>query len=271
MNRQTEVLSSADSARLAGKKIVWVTGASSGIGEALVRQLVEEGHFVIISGRNRDALLTIQQPTPKLIRVLPCDVGDDGAMSDAGRALAEITDQLDLVIACAGICEYEDDLKLDIELYRRVFNANFFGVVNTLHYALPLLANSRTPVFAAVGSLSSVVGFPRAEAYGASKAALSYFLDAVRADTSRVRLRTVLIRPGFIDTPLTESNDFSMPFLMSPQQAAQRILRGLEGKRSIIDFPRRLSWPLRLLGFFRPVWYKLCAPRITRIRKLRNT
>ncbi|WOX05832.1 SDR family NAD(P)-dependent oxidoreductase [Microbulbifer pacificus] len=253
-----------------GKKIVWITGASSGIGAALVRKLVAEGHFVIVSGRNRDTLLKIQQPSPKLIKVLACDVGDDASMAEAGRALAEITDQLDLVIACAGVCEYEDNLELDVKRYRRVFDANFFGVVNTLHQALPLLANSRSPVFAAVGSLSSIVGFPRAEAYGASKAAVSYFMESVRADTSRVRLRTVLIRPGFIDTPLTKGNDFAMPLMMSPEQAAHRILRGLSGSRSIIDFPRRLSWSLRMLAVLRPVWHKLCAPRITRIRKLRN-
>lgn len=271
MNGQVAPAKQAGGDVHSGKKIVWITGAGSGIGAALVRRLVAEGHFVIVSGRNRDALLKIQQPSPKLIKVLACDVGNDAAMDEAGRALAEITDQLDLVIACAGICEYEDDLELDIKRYRRVFDANFFGVVNTLHQALPLLANSRAPVFAAVGSLSSVVGFPRAEAYGASKAALSYFMDSVRADTSRVRLRTVLIRPGFIATPLTKGNDFSMPLLMSPEQAADRILRGLSGHSSIIDFPRRLSWSLRLLAVLRPVWYKLCAPRITRIRKLRNT
>lgn len=254
-----------------GKKMVWITGASSGIGAALVRRLVADGHFVIVSGRDRDALLKIQQPAPKLIKVLACDVGDDTSMAEAGRVLSEITDQLDLVIACAGVCEYEDNLELDVRLYRRVFDANFFGVVNTLHQALPLLSNSRAPVFAAVGSLSSVVGFPRAEAYGASKAALGYFMESVRADTSRVRLRTVLIRPGFIDTPLTKSNDFAMPLMMSPEQAADRILRGLSGNGSIIDFPRRLSWPLRLLGVLKPVWHRLCAPRITRIRKLRST
>ncbi|WP_082859374.1 SDR family oxidoreductase [Microbulbifer sp. Q7] len=252
------------------KKTIWITGASSGIGEALVRALVGEGHFVIISGRNREALLKVQQLNPKLIRVLSCDVGDDASMAEAGTALREITDQLDTVIAGAGTCEYDDGLTLDIESYRRVFDANFFGVVNTLREALPLLTNARSPIFAAVGSLSSVVGFPRAEAYGASKAALQYFMDALRADTSQVPLRTVLIRPGFIDTPLTQENDFDMPFLMSPDEAAQRILAGLNGNKAVIDFPRRLSWPLRILGLLRPIWFGVCAPRMTRIKKLRK-
>lgn len=255
---------------LSSKKTVWITGAGSGIGEALVRRLVADGHFVIISGRNRDALLAVQKPAPKLVRVLSCDVGDDASMASAAAALGEITDQLDMVIACAGVCEYDDNLSLNIDSYRRVFDANFFGVVNTLRAALPLLANARAPVFAAVGSLSSVVGFPRAEAYGASKAALQYFMDAVRADVSNLPLRAVLVRPGFIETPLTRENDFNMPFLMSADDAADRILAGLKSGKAVIDFPRRLSWPLRMLGVLRPVWFRWCAPRMTRIKKLRS-
>lgn len=254
----------------ADKQTIWITGASSGIGAALVHMLTGEGHFVIISGRNRDALLELQKPAPKLVKVLPCDVGDDASMAEAGALLRGITDQLDLVIACAGTCEYDDDLSLDIASYRRVFDSNFFGVVNTLRVALPLLNNVRAPVFVALGSLSSVVGFPRAEAYGASKAALQYFMDALRADTSNVALRSVLVRPGFIDTPLTRENDFEMPFLMAPDEAARRILSGIRRGRSVIDFPRRMSWPLRLLGFLRPVWFAVCAPRMTRIKKLRR-
>ena len=253
---------------------IWITGAGSGIGQALVRLLVTQNNFLIISGRGSERLLEVQKLCPQRIRLLPCDVGNDEDMQRAKSELESLTDQLDLVIACAGTCEYEDDLRLDTASYRRVFDSNFFGVVNTLRTALPLL-NHRTagktpPVFAAVGSLSSVVGMPRAEAYGASKAALGYFLDAVRADTARVPLRIVEIRPGFIDTPLTASNDFSMPFLMTPEKAAQRILAGLSSGARTIDFPRRLSWPLRLMGCMQSLWFGLVAPRLTRIHQLRH-
>ncbi|WP_231757538.1 SDR family NAD(P)-dependent oxidoreductase [Microbulbifer elongatus] len=260
----------ADAATWSSKLNIWVTGAGSGIGEALVRRLIAEGHFVIISGRNRAPLLAIQQAAPTHVKVLDCDVGNDQSMVSAASDLQEITDQLDLVIACAGTCEYDEGLTLDIDSYRRVFDANFFGLVNTLRASLPLLGGSRAPVFVAVGSLSSVIGFPRAEAYGASKAAVDYFTQAVRADTSLTSLRTVLVRPGFIDTPLTRKNDFDMPFLMAPEKAAERILSGVKAGRHRIDFPRRLSWPLRLLRFFSPVWFRLIAPRMTRIQKLRK-
>ncbi|GAA5524479.1 fatty acyl-CoA reductase [Microbulbifer aestuariivivens] len=252
-------------------KTIWITGASSGIGKALALRLAKNNNFVIVSSRGRDSLLELQKTAPKNIRVLDCDVGDDKAMEEAGDRLASLTDHLDMVFACAGTCEYDDGLKLKLESYRRVFDANFFGVVNTLRQALPLLSHSKQPVFAAVGSLSSVVGFPRAEAYGASKAALGYFLDSVRADTSRVRLHVAHIRPGFIDTPLTKSNDFDMPFMMTPDAAAESIEKGVLRGRHIIDFPRRLSWPLRFLGFFSSLWFGICTPRMTRIRSLRKT
>ncbi|MFI2809718.1 MULTISPECIES: SDR family oxidoreductase [Microbulbifer] len=249
-------------------KTIWITGASSGIGEALARRLAEHNNFVIISSRGRESLLDVQKVAPTRIRVLPCDVSDDAGMDRAGRELAELTDHLDMVVACAGTCEYDDGLKLDSASYRRVFDANFFGAINTLRQALPLLSQSKAPVFAGVGSLSSVVGFPRAEAYGASKAALGYFLDALRADVSRTCLKVVHIRPGFIDTPLTERNDFDMPFLMTPEEAAACIEKGLLQGKSTIDFPRRLSWPLRFFGFFRWLWFRFSAPRMTRIQSL---
>ncbi|WP_444922962.1 SDR family NAD(P)-dependent oxidoreductase [Microbulbifer sp. DLAB2-AF] len=252
-------------------RTLWVTGASSGIGRALVLRLAEHNNFVIASGRRREALEELQQLAPTHIRILDCDVADDSGMASTFERLKDLTDHLDTVIACAGTCEYDDDLQLETTMYRRVFDANFFGVVNTLHCALPLLAVSASPVFAALGSLSSLVPFPRAEAYGSSKAALDYFLASVRGDVCHTNLKVVLIRPGFVDTPLTAQNDFDMPFLISAEQAAEYIEVGLARRKSIIDFPLRLSLPLRFLGFFRSLWFRFCTPKISRIRTLRKS
>ncbi|WP_444931202.1 SDR family NAD(P)-dependent oxidoreductase [Microbulbifer sp. SSSA002] len=251
-------------------KTLWITGASSGIGRALVLRLVQQNNFVIVSGRRLDALVELQKIAPHRLRTLNCDLSDDAVMPGVARQLANFTDHLDMVIACAGTCEYDDELQLDVAMYRRVFDGNFFALINTLHCALPLLAESRSPVFAALGSLSAVVPFPRAEAYGSSKAALAYFLESVRADSSLTPLRVVNIRPGFVDTRLTQCNDFAMPFLMTPDQAAECIENGLCGSGHTIDFPRRLSWPLRFLGLFRSIWFRFCAPKMTRVRSLRK-
>ncbi|WHI49642.1 SDR family NAD(P)-dependent oxidoreductase [Microbulbifer sp. MLAF003] len=251
-------------------KTVWVTGASSGIGRALALRLARHNNFVIASARRRETLVELQKCAPSRIQILDCDVADDNAMAAVPARLNEFIDHLDMVIACAGTCEYDNDLQLESAMYRRVFDANFFGVINTLRIALPLLSVSPAPIFAALGSLSSVVPFPRAEAYGSSKAALDYFLASVRADSCHTNLKVVCIRPGFVDTPLTARNDFDMPFLISPERAAIYIESGLSKGKSVIDFPRRLSWPLRFFGFFRFIWFRFCTPRISRIRTLRK-
>ena len=245
----------------------WVTGASSGIGRALVKELAGAGNFVIASGRNKEALCQLARELGSYVKPFVFDVSSSVGLDEAKMQLAEISDYLDGVIACAGVCEYEDTLLFDPAMYERVFQTNFLGVIRTLHLAKPLLERSeRTPQFVAVGSLSSVLPFPRAEAYGAAKAALQYFVKAARIDLSHKKLQVILVRPGFVATPLTGTNDFAMPFLMTPTQAAHCIIKGMAANKTIIDFPKRLSWPLRFLGLFDGLWCRFVGPKITRIR-----
>lgn len=243
---------------------VWVTGATSGIGGALVAQLVAAGNFVIASGRNKEALGKLAAEQGCRVKTLYFDVTEPN-LEVTGAALSDITDYLDCVIACAGVCEYENDLSFDPAMYQRVFDTNFLGVIRTLHLAKPLLLNSQVcGQFVAVGSLSSTLPFPRAEAYGAAKAALEYFVKAARIDLCHQALDVALVRPGFVSTPLIGGNDFAMPFMLTPEQAASRIIAGVNKRKAVIDFPRRLSWPLRFLGLFDGLWVRLVGPRITR-------
>jgi NAD(P)-dependent dehydrogenase (short-subunit alcohol dehydrogenase family) len=245
----------------------WVTGASSGIGRALVKELVAAGNFVIASGRNKEVLCQLAGELGRYVKPFVFDVSSSSGLEAAKLQLGEISDYLDGVIACAGICEYEDTLLFDPLMYERVFEANFLGVIRTLHLAKPLLERSeRKPQFVAVGSLSSVLPFPRAEAYGAAKAALQYFVKAASIDLSHQKLQIILARPGFVATPLTGGNDFSMPFLMTPTEAAECIIKGMAAHKKIIDFPRRLSWPLRFLGMFDGLWCRFVGPKLTRFR-----
>jgi len=194
------------------------------------------------------------------------DVSNTMDLQKTAAQLRDITDYLDMVICAAGICEYEDNLLFDAKSYERTMDVNFLGVVRTLNVALPLLKKSQTrPHFIAISSLSSCVGFPRAEAYGSSKAALNYFMQSLRADLVNIPLDLSIVRPGFIATKLVAQNDFEMPFMMTPEVAAQRIIKDVSKRKFMIDFPRRLRWPLRAWGFFFTAWCKWAAPRITRI------
>lgn len=248
-------------------RCIWITGASSGMGKALANSLCDMGNFVIVSARSKDLLQQMVLTASGRMTSVPMDFAAEGErLIRYSERLAEVTDYIDIVICCAGVCEYEDELSFDPDMYQRAVDVNFMGVVKALNLALPLLRKAvYTPQFVAVGSLSSVLPLPRAQAYGASKAALAYFMGALRADMANTPLKTSLIRPGFVKTKMTANNDFAMPFMLSADSAAKTIIRGIARQKPVIDFPRRLSWPMRLLAMCSAVWYRGLAPRITRI------
>ena len=249
-------------------RCIWITGASSGLGKALAVQLADAGNFVIASARSHSTLNELVSLYPGRIKALPVDVSCKMDLKQTENKIREITDYLDMVICAAGICEYEDNLSFNPDMYERTFDVNFLGVVRALKVALPLLKKSQTrPHFAAISSLSSCVGLPRAEAYGSSKAALNYFMQSLRADLSPINLDVSVVRPGFIATNLTKQNDFAMPFMMTSEAAANRIIYKLSQRKFAIDFPYSLSWPLRLCQLFFPAWCAWIAPRITRIHQ----
>lgn len=250
-------------------RCIWVTGASSGLGLALVQQLAEAGNYVIASARSQSALAALALQYPGKVKAFPLDVSNQLNIEKAAQQLGEFTDYLDMVICAAGICEYEDNLRFDPDMYQRVMDVNFLGVVRVFNLALPLLKRAQQrPHFVAISSLSTCVGFPRAEAYGSSKAALNYFMRSLRADTIKLPLDLTLVRPGFIATDLVQNNDFAMPFLMTPEQASARVIKGINSGKFLVDFPRRLSWPLSFAGCFFNAWCKWFAPKLTRLHKL---
>lgn len=247
-------------------RCIWITGASSGLGRALAIQLANAGNFVIASARSHATLTELALIHPGRIKAFPLDVSRNMDLKDTEHKIREITDYLDMVICAAGVCEYEDNFSFDPDMYERILDINFLGVVRTFKLALPLLKRAQSrPHFVAISSLSSCVGFPRAEAYGASKAALDYFIQSLRADLCNIDLDLSLVRPGFIATSLVKQNDFVMPFMMAPEKAAHKIIYQVYQRKFLIDFPYRLSWPLRMCKLFFPAWCAWIAPRITRI------
>lgn len=249
-------------------RCIWITGASSGLGRELARQLAKAGNFVIASGRSQRALAELASEYPGRIKSLPLDVSIQLDAKAALSQLRDITDYLDMVICAAGICEYEDNLVFDPALYQRQVDVNFLGVVRIFNLALPLLkAAQHRAHFVAVSSLSSCVGLPRAEAYGASKAALNYFMQSLRVDFAKLPLDFSLVRPGFIATPLTSHNDFAMPFMQQVEVASAHIIKQLAKRKFAIDFPRQLSWPLRFASVFFNSWCRWIAPRMTRLQR----
>ena len=208
---------------------VLITGASSGIGKQLAQDYATEGWEVIACGRDGEKLIAVAAASP-LIIPLRFDITD---LSETRQALQDV--QADLVILCAGTCEYLDDGVVEAEKVVRVMNTNFIGPVNCLDALLPRLApGSRV---ALVGSVAWLLPFSRSEAYGASKAALAFFARSLAVDLAKRQIHISLIQPGFVETPLTARNDFPMPMMVTVVQASKHIRKKLAHGASEIAFP----------------------------------
>lgn len=230
---------------------IWLTGATSGIGEALAHRLIDDGHSLVVSGRRQDALDSLVDRAPDRVRAAAVDTTDPEALADTGVALDD-AGPMDLAILNAGTCEYLDVYHFDSQLIGRNIETNVMGTVRCIEQALPRLRHTRSlgrkAGLVIVGSSAWWFPFTRAEGYGASKAALAYLAQSLRADLAREGIDVFLVSPGFVKTPLTDRNDFPMPFLIQPEDAAARIVQGLQKGRHSIEFPRRFTWTIRLLG-----------------------
>lgn len=243
---------------------IWITGAGSGIGEQLALLFAAQGHTVIISGRDAGRLQGVAARMPERIHPLVFDVTDTSACSSTSDRLQALAPWLDNVVLNAGTCEYVDPPLLEMAMFERVMATNFLGLINSFNAALPLLRKAPArPHLSGVASMASYVGFPRAEAYGSSKAAAVYLLNSLRADFGSW-LDITVINPGFVDTPMTRANDFPMPFLISSEEAARVIAERLPRRPLTLAFPRRLHWTLRLAQLFPVLWYRRIIPGLAR-------
>lgn len=244
------------------KPTIWITGASSGLGRSLALSLAGKGNRVIASARNEAELDKLVELDANIV-ALPCDITDEAGLEEAAKRILEISPHLDQVILNAGNCEYLDFPQPDWAAIRRVMEINFFGTVNCVKMALPLLrqsVNGRAHIVG-VASQATAAPFPRAEAYGASKAALRYFFDSLRIDLAAEDIDVTVVNPGFVDTPLTRKNDFPMPFLMDVDEAASRIVKNIESRPRNYSFPLRLSAMLALSKLLPGLWQKMMLPK----------
>lgn len=234
---------------------IWVTGASTGIGAALSRRLLEAGHRVIVSARSEDKLAALAEDFPNSCFPLAVDLTRRESVETAAARLRGINEYLDTVVINAGTCEYIDIKAFDARPFATVMNINVIGSANTVELALPLLrASPKRALVVGVGSMASVLPLTRSEAYGASKAAMEYFMHSLRVDLAPEGIDVTLVRPGFVKTPLTDRNDFDMPFLVEADEAAEAIASGMDKRRLIVQFPWQLVWTMRLIRWLPLKW-----------------
>lgn len=217
-----------------------ITGATSGIGMQLAKDYLAKDQHVYAVGRDDEALAELKSLGATSIDL---DLMDREAVIAAFEKL----DTIDLAICCAGACEYLDMPNFDSESFMKVMSVNMGTLSHAIEGVLPKLIASKGRLVG-LGSASAYVPFARAEAYGSSKAAIHYLMKTLQISLAPFDVAVSLVVPGFVDTPMTEQNDFPMPFLQTPQQASQAIRDGIEAEREVIEFPRKLTLPLKTLG-----------------------
>ncbi|WP_107330333.1 SDR family NAD(P)-dependent oxidoreductase [Metapseudomonas otitidis] len=227
---------------------IWLTGASSGIGAALAECLLEQGHHLALTARSLAALQAFEQRYPGQVLALPGDLGARGVAADIAEHIKAHWGSLDTAILNAGTCEYLDARQFDADMVERVVNLNLVGSARCIEAALPLLRTGRDPHLVGVASAVTLFELPRAEAYGASKAGLRYLLQSLRVDLASEGIDVTVVSPGFVDTPLTQRNDFPMPMRWPVERAARYIAERLERRPLDIAFPRPFILTLGLLG-----------------------
>ncbi|GAC35466.1 SDR family NAD(P)-dependent oxidoreductase [Paraglaciecola polaris] len=219
-------------------KRMLVTGATSGIGEALVKLAANKDYRVIACGRNGEKLNTLS--TIQNVSALKFDVSDQQQTLNALRHTSA-----DIYVLNAGVCEYVEIDTFDPAMFRRVFEANFFGVVNCIDALLPQLVTGNQLVI--VDSMARLLPFTQSQAYGASKAALHYLTKTMEVDLASRGIIVQSVSPGFVATPLTNKNDFDMPMRISVDEAVASLLHGIEKHTSSIFFPTIFGMLLRTL------------------------
>lgn len=235
--------------------VVWLTGASAGIGRTLALRLARAGWRVAASARRTEELAALAAEAAGLagaIHPFPVDVTDRQAVAGCVAAVERDVGPIDLAILNAGTHQPMAAGAFSAAIVQRLLTVNVMGVANGLEAILPLLIARGAGRVAIVASLAGYSGLPSAAAYGASKAALINMAEALRPELLEKGVVLQLINPGFVKTPLTDKNDFDMPFLISAEDAATAILRGLKSDRFEIAFPGtfvRLMKLLRLLPY----------------------
>lgn len=243
--------------------VAWVTGASSGVGEAVALELARRGWTVAITARRLEQLEDVARRAeglPGRIVAHAGDVTDAKAMRAVVEGIETVHGPIALAFLNAGISLGVQPPGLSVAAVERAISVNLLGLANGLVPVLDRMSARQRGQIAVNASVAGFRGVPGAGPYGASKAAAIHLCEALKFDCDRLGIRLQVVTHGFVDTPLTRKNRFRMPFLMAPEAAARRIVDGFDRGGFAIGFPRRLVWPMRFARMLPyPLYFRLMA------------
>jgi short-subunit dehydrogenase len=238
-------------------KVIFLTGASSGIGEALALDLAKRGAILGLLARREDLLKSLAEKCEAnggKARVFAADVADEKAVADAVESLENEFGGIDIVICNAGIGGAKHAKVLTPTDVRRVIDVNLMGAVNAVCAAIPKMLERKSGQLVAISSLAGFRGLPNSASYSASnKGGMTNFFESIRLDLIGSGIDITIIQPGFIKTPLTSGRANKLPFLMELDDAIPYIVRAIENKKRFAAFPWQLATLVRLARFF-PAW-----------------
>lgn len=241
---------------------VWITGASSGIGEDLARLVDDVADHVAISARSGDKLVSLQKSGKKLA-AFPLDVTDAQAVSDTVAAIEAQFGGIDLAVFCAAVWQPMSVESMDPAKMRQAMDVNYFGVVNAVNALLPGMKSRGSGHIVIVASVAGYRGLPTAAAYGPTKAALMHLTETLAIELRRDGIEVTLVNPGFVDTPMTRVNNYNMPGMIKSDAAAKYMLAGILKRKPAVFFPLGFTTAMRLLNFLPYRLYYWLIRRIT--------
>ena len=235
------------------QKKIWITGASSGIGKAVAEKFASEGWMVAASARRQEILNKIAEN--QNIFAYPLDVTQKENVTKIFNKIIDDFRNIDICLFCSGTYDPKLEQEINIEQNKFVMETNYFGVLNCIKAVETYFKNKKSGQISIVSSVAAYRGLPNSSGYGPSKAALTNLTESIYFDFKKHNVKISLVSPGFIKTPLTDKNEFPMPFIRSPEFAADKIFQGLTKKNIFeIHFPLGLTLTLK---FLRILPYKL--------------
>jgi NADP-dependent 3-hydroxy acid dehydrogenase YdfG len=238
-------------------KVIFLTGASSGIGEALAIELAKRGAILGLLARRPELLERVRcecERTGGTALSIVCDVTDHARIIAAANKLRKEFGHIDILVANAGIGGNDEETRgLDPVAVKRVIDINLLGAVNAIHAVLPEMLERGSGHLVGISSLAGSRGLPKSAAYSASKAGLNAYFESVRLDIQDKGVAVTIIQPGFIKTPLTAVRANKMPFLMDLEDAIPLIINAIEKKKKFASFPWQLS-AIVGVGRLMPAW-----------------
>ena len=246
---------------------IWITGASSGIGKSLAIKFAKEGWQVAASARREDLLNQLSESNQN-ITSFPLDVTNKENCKEVFEKIKKKYENINICFFSTGTWDPKKEKDIDIDQMKKVMEVNFFGTLNCIKAVEMYFKENKNGHISIVSSIAGYRGLPNSTGYGASKAALNNLAESLYFDFGRHNVRVSLISPGFIKTPMTDKNEFKMPFLKTPEFAANKIYNGLiNGSSFEIDFPKELTLILKFLKILPDKIYFKLIRKLTKYQK----